>query len=315
MTFKDQIKKTFHALREYLASGHGFEPKVTIIIPVFNKAQFLADCLDSVCRQTFSSIEVLCIDDCSTDGSQEILQQYACSDRRIAVFQSPCNIGPGPARNLGIERASAPFIMFLDADDLLPPDAVEILYGLAVQTQSDLVRGSLGYCSQGVALYVSECQRMVNRNRFSFLEEPRLWSPYFFQTFIYSSEFLVKHKISFPSLRAGEDPVFLAECLTRAESISTSSHVTYIYRTDGSASQPRTSPCHVKDFITSVELIRGQYAKSGYIECWLSGCERFYCDEVRAVVKRSGVDNAQLKSILGPLWAIYEDLCADLKEA
>lgn len=92
--------------------------KVSVIIPVYNVEPYLSSCLDSVCHQTLRDIEIICINDGSTDRSLDILQSYAERDSRIQVYSQE-NRGPGKARNAGIYRAHGEYIQFVDSDDML----------------------------------------------------------------------------------------------------------------------------------------------------------------------------------------------------
>jgi glycosyltransferase involved in cell wall biosynthesis len=296
--------------RDILSHNQGFEPKVTIIIPVFNKASFLNDCLESVRKQSFKAVETICVDDCSTDESRSIILKYARLDPRVVLAQTPYNMGPGPARNLGMARATAQFVLFLDADDLLPPDALEILYDLARSTGSQLVRGSLANCSAGIeGTWVSEDQKMPDRRSFQLRDEPKLWLPYFFHCYLYSREFLLKNGIIFPALREGEDPVFLASCLVKVSSISTTSQITYIYRRDGSAGHRRDTLQHLRDFITHVELIKSLYFQSDHEVSWLEGCKDLYLEDVFLLMKKIQLDDEERKVILEriqKIWPLFQ---------
>ena len=101
--------------------------KISIIIPVYNAGKFIGKCLDSIVSQTFSEFEVICIDDGSTDESSSILSEYASQYKNITVIRQK-NIGQGPTRNLGVSLAVGKYIKFVDADDYLHPDALQILY-------------------------------------------------------------------------------------------------------------------------------------------------------------------------------------------
>ena len=105
--------------------------KISIIIPVFNSEPFLGKCIDSIIFQSFKNIEILAIDDASTDRSKKILNDYARSDRRLRVYHHDENMGAPSARNLGIQKATGDYIMFVDADDELRKDALSILYQYA----------------------------------------------------------------------------------------------------------------------------------------------------------------------------------------
>ncbi|MBQ8784417.1 MAG: glycosyltransferase family 2 protein [Alphaproteobacteria bacterium] len=97
---------------------------VTVVIPVYNVEKYLEQCLDSVINQTYKDIEIICINDGSTDNSITILEKYALSDNRIKII-SQTNQGISAARNAGIKVATGKYITFLDSDDFLSRDAIE----------------------------------------------------------------------------------------------------------------------------------------------------------------------------------------------
>ena len=113
--------------------------KVSIIIPVYNVERYLPKCLDSVINQTLRDIEIICIDDCSTDGSYEILQEYASKDDRIIVLKQETNQGQGVARNRGIDIAKGEYIGFVDPDDWIELDMYEKMYNQAKNLNSEIV--------------------------------------------------------------------------------------------------------------------------------------------------------------------------------
>ena len=100
-------------------------PKASVIIPVYNVEQYLPRCLDSVINQTLEDIEIICINDCSTDGSLAILKEYALKDKRIKLIDFPENRGVSAARNTGIDNANGEYIAFLDPDDWWELDLIE----------------------------------------------------------------------------------------------------------------------------------------------------------------------------------------------
>lgn len=111
--------------------------KVSIIIPVYNVCKYIEECLDSVLKQTLTDIEIICIDDCSTDGSREIVSEYAKADSRIRLFYNKENKGLSSVRNLGIKNASGEYIYFLDSDDMIERTAIEEMYYLALRDNLD----------------------------------------------------------------------------------------------------------------------------------------------------------------------------------
>ncbi len=100
-------------------------PQISILVAVYNTAPYLPQCLDSLCGQTLRDIQIICIDDCSTDQSPQILTDYAQRDARITLLRTPHNSGQAAARNLGLQIATGEFTTFVDSDDWLAPDALE----------------------------------------------------------------------------------------------------------------------------------------------------------------------------------------------
>lgn len=113
---------------------------VSLVIPVYNSERYLRQCLDSVISQTYRSLEIICVNDGSSDGSYSILEEYASRDDRIRIFTKE-NEGRGAAsaRNLGLENASGEYIQFLDSDDFFEQEMVEVLVDKALSTGSDVV--------------------------------------------------------------------------------------------------------------------------------------------------------------------------------
>ena len=114
--------------------------KISVIIPVYNVEKYINECIDSVLSQTFSDLELILIDDGSKDSSGEILDNYKEQDSRITVIHKE-NAGVSAARNDGIQASSGQYLYIMDSDDYLEPDALETLYGIAVETDADIVMG------------------------------------------------------------------------------------------------------------------------------------------------------------------------------
>ena len=113
------------------------EKTISLIIPVYNVEKYLARCLDSVINQTFKDLEIICIDDGSTDNSSDILQNYALKDERIVVIRQ-ANAGLSAVRNVGISRAKGEYICFIDSDDWIDFDFCEKLYNCAEKYSADI---------------------------------------------------------------------------------------------------------------------------------------------------------------------------------
>lgn len=126
-------------------------PQVSIIVPVYNVGEeLLRACLDSALGQTVTDTEIIVIDDASTDGvSPAVCDEYASRDARVRVIHLTQNGGISNARNTGIEAAVAPYLIFLDADDRIEPDALELLLTTALQTGADIVCADLRRAAVG----------------------------------------------------------------------------------------------------------------------------------------------------------------------
>ena len=117
-------------------------PQISIIVPVYNTVAYLDKCLNSILNQTYDSLEVICVDDGSTDGSADIVAKYENQDSRVKVIYQP-NGGESNARNKGLQAATGDFIGFVDGDDWLELDMYEKLYELICKDESDLA--AVGY--------------------------------------------------------------------------------------------------------------------------------------------------------------------------
>jgi glycosyltransferase involved in cell wall biosynthesis len=115
---------------------------LTVVVPIYNVGSYLADCLDSLTVQTYRDLDVVLVDDGSTDDSAEIAARYARDDGRFRLVRQS-NRGLGAARNTGIELACGDYLTFVDSDDVLPPYALEVLVGSLEQTGSDFASGNV----------------------------------------------------------------------------------------------------------------------------------------------------------------------------
>ena len=116
------------------------QTKVSIIVPIYNVEPYLAQCLESILSQTHMNLQCILVDDCSTDNSLVIAQQFAFLDQRVELLCHDKNLGLGPARNTGMARANGSFVFFVDSDDyLIDPNAIMDLLQVSLATQCDIV--------------------------------------------------------------------------------------------------------------------------------------------------------------------------------
>ena len=116
--------------------------KVSIIVPVYNVEKYLRRCLDSLLAQTFRDIEIICVDDGSTDGGPQILDEYACKDSWIKVLHQR-NGGLSSARNTGLAHTNSPYVMFLDSDDEFHPEMCELMVNAINEGECDFARSGV----------------------------------------------------------------------------------------------------------------------------------------------------------------------------
>lgn len=114
-------------------------PEVSIIMPVYNAEKYVAASLDSVLNQTFKDFELICINDGSTDKCWDIVKKYASKDKRIKIFDNGKNCGQSIARNVGLDAAIGNYIMFVDSDDFIHPQTIEIALHFAKQYDTDII--------------------------------------------------------------------------------------------------------------------------------------------------------------------------------
>jgi glycosyltransferase involved in cell wall biosynthesis len=114
-------------------------PKVSVVVPVYNVSAYLRECMDSLVRQTLREIEIICVNDGSTDNSPEILREYAAADSRVILIDQE-NGGYGKAMNAGIDRATGEYLGIVEPDDYVRLTMFEDLYRTAEENRLDLVK-------------------------------------------------------------------------------------------------------------------------------------------------------------------------------
>lgn len=112
-------------------------PLVSLIIPVYNVAPYVRQCMQSAVSQTLRDIEIIVVDDCGTDDSMRIVNEFAARDNRVRILRHEKNLGLGAARNTALRHARAPYIMFLDSDDWYAPDMCEKMYNAITENKTD----------------------------------------------------------------------------------------------------------------------------------------------------------------------------------
>ena len=104
---------------------------ISVILPVYNVEPYIGACIESLKRQSFRDLEFIFVDDCSTDNSVAVIEDFARTDPRVRIIRNTENLGSGPTRNRGIEAAKGEYLSFIDPDDWIAPDFYERLYAKA----------------------------------------------------------------------------------------------------------------------------------------------------------------------------------------
>ena len=250
--------------------------KVSIIIPVYNTYQYLEDCLNSVCNQTLKDIEILIINDKSTDNSDTIIKKFENKDNRIRVINNNTNLGLARSRNLAIKEAKGEFIFFLDSDDLIELNLLEILYNIIKENKSDIVLyGIKNYDEKEKKLnklpYVPtrKVSLIKNENFIHKNYEKMIFSRFESVLKLYSKEFFINNNLFFDNLRFGEDVLTHVKSMILAKNIYYYDDFMYIYRINRPCSLMNNSITIVNisniiDFIKKIKLFlieRGIFEK------------------------------------------------------
>jgi len=206
--------------------------KVAIIIPVYNSSKFLRECIESVIAQTYENIEIILVNDGSTDDSLEIIELYSEKDERI-MYCSTKNRGVSSARNIGLKMSESDKVVFVDSDDIITPNLVEILInegenadfvmcGYVVNDMNKNIRHEF-FCPQFSGGIKEYCNQLID-----FLIPPYLLGPCFK---LFDRKIIKKWDITFPLyISYGEDAEFVLTYLENTETIKCIEYIGYEYR-------------------------------------------------------------------------------------
>lgn len=243
-------------------------PLISVIVPVYNVEQYLAECLDSICRQTYKNIEIICVNDGSPDNCAEILQNYAARDSRITVITQQ-NQGQSAARNNALLKASGEYITFIDSDDTIAPEMIEELYEHACETGADISGGNMqktnekGEPQNSLAFWrcldsdglVREKKQMppvfkaADIYNYVFLTPCQPWGK------LYRRSFLQEHNISFVTGIIYEDIIYFLDIIAANPLISFIDKPFYKYRVQPESTCNKISPKQL-DILRVYEILR-----------------------------------------------------------
>ena len=207
-------------------------PKISVILPVYNSSLYLRQCLDSIKNQTFSDIEVICIDDCSKDDSYAILQEYAQNDKRFKILRNRINHGTGYTRNKGLKIAKGKFILIVDADDWLEPELCELCINKITEKKCTFVifgynkyfeeTGEYKYVKKMLKPFLKERKQLESPKKSKFILDD-MTNNFIVSSFIWAifvrHKFLLDNKIKYLNLRNFEDHSFFSDICLNAKSV------------------------------------------------------------------------------------------------
>lgn len=235
--------------------------KISVIIPVYNSSTYLRKCLDSVVNQTLKDIEIIVINDGSTDDSKNIIEEYLCKYKNI-IFIDQENKGIGKTRNIGIKKATGEYITFVDSDDYIKENMLEEYYKYAKKHNFDLVIGS--YIKK-----INNKEIIFENNKFKtgnvkttpqilYLIEYGPWAK------LYKREMLINNNIYFDEKRKYEDMPFVSKALLKSKLIGQITEPYYYYIIHNN-SETTTMDKRVFDILDILKEIKDYYKREYYL--------------------------------------------------
>lgn len=208
--------------------------KVSVLIPIYNVQEYLEQCLDSIINQTLADIEIICVDDGSTDRSGEILDQYADMDARIRVIHKN-NSGYGHSMNVALAHATGEYVAVIESDDFAEPDMLEKLYVTAVEQRADVVKANHYDYRNGKDVFFDRLREYPLNKLINVSDFPQLlnladtiWSC------LYNREFLINNQIRFHETPGAsfQDISFSLQAWLKAQRVYFVQDAVLHYRTD-----------------------------------------------------------------------------------
>ena len=212
----------------------GSTPSISVVMPVYNAAPYLRRALDSVCHQTFRDLEILCVNDGSTDGSPAILAEYAARDARIRLIDHGENRGYACAMNTGFDAATGETVGIVDADDAISKNFFAELWKVYEKGGCDITKGRRVEREQDGRWHEKGLNAAIQKDALAFSYE---WT-----TAIYRTSLLRRYGLSLaPEVASGQDTLFLMQLMGHEPRLAFSDQAIYYYFRNG-ASMTRAHP-------------------------------------------------------------------------
>jgi glycosyltransferase involved in cell wall biosynthesis len=206
-------------------------PKISVVIPVYNTAYYLTQCIESVINQTLKNIEIICVDNGSTDGSYELLLKYCKSNNNISVIRH-IEGKQGGARNTGIEMARGKYIGFVDSDDFVASTMFEELYNAAQESHAEMAVCNIQFYYDNYlhGSYSIQDTLLEDKKPFTIQQRPKLLRNLTICNKLFARQFVNDYRIRFPTGIFHEDQVFVISAYILAHRIVSFPEALYFYR-------------------------------------------------------------------------------------
>ncbi len=237
-------------------------PRISVVVPFFNNGDVLGDCLHSIANQTFTDLEVIMVDDGSTDNGGEVARKWAESDPRFTLVHSQHG-GPGGARNRGVEQARGEFLAFVDGDDMLPAHAYEVLLHTLESSGSDFVSGAVNRIStEGIHPSALHARAIKGRRIGTHVTKaPELLYDISVWNKLFRRSFWDAHGLYYPEQMVWEDLQLMTRAHVLAKAVDVIPDYIYYWRERAagalSITQNRTDIQNLRDRITALLAIDG----------------------------------------------------------
>lgn len=295
------------------------EIKVSVIIPVYNTEKYLIECLDSVLNQTLREIEVICVDDGSTDNSLQILKEYQKKDARIIVLTQE-NKSAGAARNYGLSIAKGKYLSFLDSDDFFDKDLLKKAYKNAEKNNADIVVYKFKRFNEKTKEYTNcdwgfRKKYWPNKETVNYKDNPNdIFNSFHLAPWnkLYNKHFIEKNQILFQDNKRTNDLLFVCEAFAIADRISLLDEVLLTQRMGGFSSQATNyvAPLDfykallaLKNFLREKNLFEIQ--EESYKKLVVSTCNHNINknkgkekEKIYELLLREGIKNLEVKNFL-----------------
>lgn len=204
--------------------------KVSILVAVYNIEKYIEKCIKSIINQDYNNIEIILVNDCSSDSSSEICDKYAKIDNRIRVIHHNKNKRLSEVRNTGLDNATGDYVVFIDGDDWIAPDFVSYMLKVIMETNADM--------AINLSNFTTRDMKQINKNKIEIWSPEKATAELLFPHItigawnkIYKREFIEKNKLRFnPELFTAEGYRFISDAAQRANKIGVGNRKVYYYR-------------------------------------------------------------------------------------